>query len=94
MKIALHVGAHCTDEGRLARTLARNRDDLLARRVSVPPPGNYKVLLREALHALDRGEPSAEAKEVLLDTILDATAGLRRELALPPATSRDRKSVV
>jgi hypothetical protein len=72
MKIALHVGAHCTDEGRLARTLARNRDDLLARRVSVPPPGNYKVLLREALHALDRGEPSAEAKEVLLDTILQA----------------------
>ena len=72
MKIALHVGAHCTDEGRLAKTLALNRDDLLAQRVSVPPQANYRILLREAIHALDEGTPSPEAKEVLLDAILQA----------------------
>ncbi|EAQ04760.1 hypothetical protein OB2597_05740 [Pseudooceanicola batsensis HTCC2597] len=72
MKIVLHLGAHCTEEGKLARALARNRDDLLARGVSVPPPGKYRVLLREAIHALDRVDPSDEAGDVLLDAILDS----------------------
>lgn len=71
MKIVLHLGAHCTDEGKLAQTLARNRADFLASRVSVPPPANYRTLLREAIHALDDGPPSEEASDVLIDTILE-----------------------
>jgi hypothetical protein len=71
MKIALHAGAHCTDEGRIGRTLLRNRDDLLPQRVSVPPLSNYTVLIREAIHALDRSAPAEDSQEVLLDTILE-----------------------
>ena len=70
MKIALHVGAHCTDEGRIGRTLMRNRADFLAQGVSVPPQSNYTVLIREAIHALDRSAPAEDSEEVLLDTIL------------------------
>lgn len=70
MKIVLHAGAHCTDEGRIARTLLRNRPDFLADRISVPPQSNYTVLLREAIHALDRSAPAEDSQEVLLDTIL------------------------
>ncbi|WP_407495563.1 hypothetical protein [Pseudooceanicola sp. MF1-13] len=70
MKIVLHLGAHCTDEGKLAHTLARNRGDFLARGVAVPPPSTYRVLLREAIHALDKGVPSEEASDILIDSIL------------------------
>lgn len=70
MKIALHVGAHCTDDGRLGRTLLRNRADFLPDRISVPPLSNYTVLIREAIHALDRSAPAEDSEEVLLDTIL------------------------
>lgn len=70
MKIALHVGAHCTDDGRLGRTLLRNRPDFLEQRISVPPLSNYTVLIREAIHALDRSAPAEDGEEVMLDTIL------------------------
>lgn len=72
MKIALHVGAHCTDQGKIGRTLMRNRPDFLPERVSVPPLSNYTVLLREAIHALDHSAPAEDSQEVLLDTILQA----------------------
>ena len=71
MKIMLHLGAHCTDEGKLAKTLARNRKDFLDRGVSVPPPGNYHALLREAIHALDQGPPAEDAGDILIDAILE-----------------------
>lgn len=71
MQIVLHVGAHCTDEGQLVTTLARNRDDFLARGVSVPSPVRYRVLIREALHALENGPPAEDARDILLDAILE-----------------------
>ncbi len=71
MKIMLHLGAHCTDEGKLAKTLARNRKDFLDRGVSVPPPGNYHALLREAIHALDQGPPAEDAGDIMIDAILE-----------------------
>ncbi|MGI3168447.1 hypothetical protein ACRARG_04800 [Pseudooceanicola sp. C21-150M6] len=70
MQIALHVGAHCTDDGKLAATLLNNREDFLERRVSVPPLRRYQVLLRESLHALLDGPPAPEAHEILMDAIL------------------------
>ncbi len=71
MQIVLHVGAHSTDEGRLAKTLARNRNDFDKRGVLVPAPTRYRVLLREAIHALAKGPPSADARDILLDAILE-----------------------
>lgn len=71
MQIVLHVGVHCTDENRLAKCLTRNRKPFLKRGVSVPPPSNYRVLLREAIHALAKGPPAEDAHEILMDEILE-----------------------
>lgn len=77
MKIVLHLGAHCTDDGKLANTLARNRGDFLARGISVPPQGNYHALLREAIHALEAGPPAPDAGDILLDAIMEEDAAER-----------------
>jgi hypothetical protein len=71
MQIVMHVGAHCTDENRLAKCLARNRGPFLKRGISVPPPSNYRVLLREAIHALAKGPPAEDARDILVDEILE-----------------------
>lgn len=69
MKIALHVGAHATDEDRLLKCLLRNTDDFRKRGISVPGPGRYRKLINSTLNALSRSEPSDQAREVLLDAI-------------------------
>lgn len=71
MKVILHAGAHATDEGRLLRGLLRNADDLAARAVAVPGPSRYRKLLSASLHALGHGEPAPEARDILLEEILD-----------------------
>ena len=71
MQIVFHIGLHCTDEGRLIKTLLKNRDLLLNEGISVPGPGSYRPLLRETLQKL-RGQPAGpEAQEILLDAILE-----------------------
>ena len=73
MQIVLHTGAHNTDDGRLMRCLLRNRGDFQKRGVAVPAPGSYRTLIRDALHAMtkDNPNPSMDAREILLDEMLD-----------------------
>jgi hypothetical protein len=47
--IAIHLGAHCTDEDRLLRTLLSEGDRLKRDGVAVPPPGKSRPALRKAL---------------------------------------------
>ncbi|MEM7644777.1 MAG: hypothetical protein AAF366_19990 [Pseudomonadota bacterium] len=49
MDIALHLGAHCTDEDRLLKTLQVNADILRQTGALVPPPGKSRPALRKAL---------------------------------------------
>lgn len=71
MQVVFHLGAHCTDEDRLVRSLARNRAALLEKGIVVPVPWRYRQVLREVRLSL-RGQPADdETQEALLDAIMD-----------------------
>ncbi len=53
------------------RSLLKNKDLFSAYGVAVPGPGKYRKLLRQTMDALDVSEPAENAREVLLDAILD-----------------------
>lgn len=72
MQVALHTGLHQTDADRLFKTLLRNRDGLRTQGVAVPGPGKYRKLISEMLNALNGASPAPGARDVLLDSILDA----------------------
>jgi len=71
MQIAIHLGAHCTDEDRLVRTLLRNAGRLAEEGIVVPGPARYRKLMREAMKASDGIALRPDAEEALLDAILD-----------------------
>lgn len=83
MQLVLHAGAHFTETDRLLKSLLRNQDVLSQRGVAVPGPGRYRRLLRDALNAMTHNEPAANAREVLLDTILDDDTAHRMVLSNP-----------
>ncbi|APZ51206.1 hypothetical protein [Salipiger abyssi] len=71
MQIILHLGVHCTDEDRLLKGLLRNAGDFRRDGVSIPGPSRYRRLLLDAINSLGDGTPSDEARDVLIDAILD-----------------------
>ena len=71
MQIILHAGAHFTEEDRLVRCLLRNKEDFSKRGIAVPGPGKYRPLLKETIAALQDAPPSEDARDILLDVILD-----------------------
>ncbi|MEM7469752.1 MAG: hypothetical protein AAF340_00260 [Pseudomonadota bacterium] len=71
MQIALHLGAHCTDDGRLLRCLLRNTDKLIEQGILVADPNRYRPMIREALQVLKDAPPSTETEQTLIDAILD-----------------------
>jgi hypothetical protein len=74
VRVVFHLGVHHTDEGRLVRSLLRNRDTLSAHGVVVPGPGRYRKVLRDVVNRL-RGTPaSAEAEELLTEAIVERDA--------------------
>ncbi|EIE48944.1 hypothetical protein AL036_00005 [Salipiger aestuarii] len=82
MQIILHLGAHCTDEDRLLRGMLRNAGDFRKEAVAIPGPGRYRRLLSETIHQLGDRAPAPEAREVLLDTMLDEDPDEVRRLVL------------
>jgi hypothetical protein len=77
MEIAIHLGAHCTDEEALVRCLLRNRGLLGAQGIAIPGPARYRALLREASAQLAGQTASAETAQFLLDEIVE-DEGARR----------------
>ena len=71
MQIAFHIGANCTDEDRLLKSTLKNADTLLQHGIAVPGPGKYRKLIREAIESLAGGAPTDEARDVLLDAIVE-----------------------
>jgi len=83
MKIVLHAGVKCTDEERLLTTLRSNKDILAQRRVAVPDPRNYRVILRETLNAMRHQDPSKEARDIPLDVFLEDEAETLKRFSCP-----------
>lgn len=71
MKIAIHLGAHCTDDDQLVKSLLKNPTILSEQGVAVPGPGRYRNLIRTVLDKLDGGSPGPDAQDVLLEAILE-----------------------
>ncbi|WP_294621116.1 hypothetical protein [uncultured Roseovarius sp.] len=71
MQVVIHAGAHMTDEDRLVKCLASNRELLAERGTHVPSPTRYRKLLRDMLHAAADTGLSSEAREVAHDAIVE-----------------------
>lgn len=70
MEIALHIGAHCTDEDRLLKSLGRNRDQLKGFGILAPPAGRYRAIMRDVATRLRGASASDEMQDALLESIL------------------------
>jgi len=71
MQVAIHLGAHCTDNDRLLKSLLRNKGLLAKSGISVPGPGRYRGTLVKAVQKLRGAEASEETQEMLMDAITD-----------------------
>ncbi|MCB2135448.1 MAG: hypothetical protein KDE08_05805 [Rhodobacteraceae bacterium] len=71
MQIAYHLGAHCTDEDRLVRSLLKNRGVLAPQGIVVPAPRLYRQLLPRIVQSLDDGPAGRETQKVILDAVAE-----------------------
>jgi hypothetical protein len=71
MHILLHAGVHATDEDRLIKCLLKNTALLQGEGVAVPGPSRYRRLLRDTLQAMADGTPAHDARDILLEAILE-----------------------
>lgn len=70
MEIVFHIGAHCTDEDRIIRTLLRNRTALAAEGIVVPLARHYRYLFRDLLARLEGARASPRMQELVLDAVM------------------------
>ncbi len=82
MQVILHTGVHATDDDRLLRALLRNADGLAGEGVAVPGPGRYRRLLSETINSVGGQPAAAEAREVMLDAILNSDPSAVKRLIL------------
>ena len=71
MDIVFHIGANCTDDDRLLKSLLKNADIFAEHGVKVPGPGKYRRLIRETIQGLNGAQPAPNTRAFLLDDILD-----------------------
>jgi hypothetical protein len=71
MQLAIHTGAHFTEEERLMKCLLRNKPPFSKQGIAVPGPGKYRRLLKQTLDALKTAPAAEGARDVLLDAIMD-----------------------
>lgn len=71
MQIVYHIGANCTDQDRLFKSVLKNNDIFAPLGVKVPGPGKYRKLIRGTIQNLDGARLAADAPEILRDAILD-----------------------
>lgn len=93
MQLVLHTGAHFTEEERLMKCLLRNTSMFSSRGIAVPGPSRYRKLLKDILEALQTAPPSEEARDVVLDAILDDDKAGRAILSHPFIFGAPRGSV-
>ncbi len=77
MRIAFHIGAHCTDEDRLLRSLLKNKGDLAKHGVAVPGPGKFRALLAEIIGKLRGGRADQTTQDVILEALCDSDDATR-----------------
>ena len=71
MEIIFHLGAHCTDDGLLIRSILKNRAKLAEEGIGVPGPSRYRELLGEASTALRGGAADEDTEAGIIEAICD-----------------------
>ncbi|MCB2093500.1 MAG: hypothetical protein KDE11_03750 [Rhodobacteraceae bacterium] len=71
MQIVYHLGAHCTDEDRLVRSLLKNRGILNPQGIVIPPPRLYRQILPKMAQTLKDGPAEAETQKIILDAVME-----------------------
>lgn len=71
MQLALHIGAHATDDDRLLRGLLKDKERLHRAGIVVPGPGRYRKQIRETLNMTQGSPLSPESREAMLESIVD-----------------------
>lgn len=71
MDIALHLGAHLTDEGRLLRCLAKNRALLAKQGIDVPERANYRDLLLKLVASHPETPIAPDTDQLILDAVVE-----------------------
>lgn len=69
MQIVYHIGAHCTDDDALLKSLVKNKAPLVQNAVALPNPGRYRQLMRETLQAMVTGAQAKSREEVLTEIL-------------------------
>ncbi|WP_135449104.1 hypothetical protein [Tabrizicola caldifontis] len=77
MRIAYHLGAHCTDEDRLIRCFLKNRAVLAEQGILVPSPTRYRRQVREISDKLGGQVATPETQAMMLEQIIDDAEGER-----------------
>jgi hypothetical protein len=81
MDVACHIGAHCTDEQRLLKSLNRNRDRLSAGGIAVPVPEHYRGVLSDLITRLRGAPPEPGVEDALIESMLDGRDARRLVLS-------------
>lgn len=66
MQVALHTGAHYTDDERLLRSLGSNRAMLTKRGVSIPKPSSYRRQIRDMLNDARAAPLKHDSRETIM----------------------------
>lgn len=90
MEILFHLGAHCTDDGLLIRSILRNRAGLAVQGILVPGPGRYRELLGSVSTTLRGNTASTDTEAMLLETICDDDTAARIVLSNENFICRDK----
>lgn len=83
MQIAFHIGAHCTDDERLLKSLLKDADSFRELGVQIPGPGKYGDLLRDTIAQTRDADPAPGTRESLIEKIAD-DAAVRRLILVNP----------
>jgi len=71
MQIAFHIGANCTETDRLLKSILRDAAPLMQQGTAIPGPGKYRALLRETIQKLAGAHPPEDARDILIDAIVE-----------------------
>lgn len=81
MQIVYHIGANCTDEDLLLKSLLKNSETFEKEGILVPPPGKYRRLVRETIQNLDGAPPAEDTRDILIDAIVEKSGPTRLVMA-------------
>ncbi len=70
MQVAIHLGAHCTDDDRLLKSLLANKNTLAKEGIAVPGPGRYRDLLQRLARRFRDNPADPETQDSIRDAIL------------------------